>query len=180
MSVTPCTSGGHRSFPAGTAVALLPRWFCLSSAPGAKKFVADSGHRDNQLRVSWIRFQFLAQAGHVHIHGAGQRICFVSPDHPEEFDSRNGDARPLYEVAQKLELAGRKINRLVVPGNFRSPNIDTDRPKLKNTLAGTNGNTPEQSFDASDEFRRLERLGDIVIGPQFEADDLVGGLVPRT
>ena len=44
---------------------------------------------------------------------------------------------------------------------------------VKCAVAGMDGDTPQQHFDARQEFGGLERLGHIVIRSQFESDDFI-------
>lgn len=46
----------------------------------AHEFVAKSSNGDNQFRVPRIVLEFVAQAGNMHIDGAGERAGIISPD----------------------------------------------------------------------------------------------------
>ena len=40
--------------------------------------------------------------------------------------------------------------------------------------------SPQQDFDASKQFRHLERFGDVIVGPKFEREYFGGGLALRS
>ena len=44
------------------------------------EFVTESLHRKDELWLLWVIFQFLAQAGNVHVHGPCIHVGAIAPD----------------------------------------------------------------------------------------------------
>src|SRR5687768_10111733 len=86
----------------------------------------------------------------------------------------------LDEVAQQLELAGRQLDRPAGLGHFGFAEVDRDfaKPKRLTNSGGRNRrSTPTQeSLDAGQQFRHLERLDEIVVGAKLQAHNAIDDL----
>src|ERR1700676_2776141 len=71
------------------------------------EFIAQSLNGENKFRLFRILFEFLAQAGHMHVHRAGVHVGAVSPYLFEQFFAGKCRAAVLDEIAKQLEFAGR-------------------------------------------------------------------------
>src|SRR5271165_6242775 len=87
--------------------------------------IAESGDRKDKLWSLGVFLQFLPQADYVGIDGSGERIGAITPYRPQQLVSRHTDSYALDEITKKLEFTSRKINRLSISSNLRSPDIYT-------------------------------------------------------
>src|SRR6266513_2578687 len=98
---------------------------CLN-IPSSLKFIANPGYGEDYLRFFGSLFQFLAQAGNVHVDGAREGASFVAPHLAQDFITRKSDSFALYEIPQELKFPSRKINRTAFSCNLSAANIYTD------------------------------------------------------
>ena len=63
-------------------------------------------------------------------------------------------------------------------GDFRTRNVDAKRIKLVNTPTISGGPTSQQNLKTGNQLCWFERLGNVVVRPQFQGDYLVSRLAP--
>jgi len=90
-----------------------PKYFELLTV-STRESVANPGFRENQFGLLGILFQLLPQTSCVSVDCSGESIRVIAPNRTEKFVSRHRGARPLHQVAKKLEFAGCEIDRLSV------------------------------------------------------------------
>src|SRR5579859_3746142 len=79
------------------------------------------------------------------------------------------------QVAEKLELAGGKLDRLAFPGHFLAAKIDGQIFETEHgvgQLAGSLGAAQER-LDAGQQFGYFEGLGQVIVGAQLQSCDPV-------
>ena len=81
--------------------------------------------------------------------------------------------------ASEVELGGREVHQLAVAAHPPGRRVDRDRRRRDGVSAPPVGarpalDPPQQRVDAGDELARAERLGQVVVGADAEADDEVG------
>src|SRR5215472_7930074 len=131
------------------------------------KFVAGAGNRDDQFGPLRILFQLLPKAGNMSIHRSRERIRHIAPNRLQQLLAWNRCSRAFNEVAEKLKFATRQIDWLSVSRNFGSLHVHNDRGKLVDGLPRFYRYAAQQSFDPSDEFGGLKRLGHVIVRAKF-------------
>src|SRR5262252_6186308 len=116
----------------------------------------------------------------MHIDGARHGIGVISPDRTQELDARYCSSGTFHQVAEELEFAGGKVDRIAIARDLVAPDVDLNVAELVDALARSNRAPPQQDFTAGDEFRRFEGLCNVIIAPEAQANHLGGGLVAGT
>src|SRR6266853_119893 len=139
------------------------------------EFISESLHGEYKFWLFRIFFQFLTQAGHVHVHGARIHVRAVSPYLLQQFFARKCCAAVLDEISKKLKFARRQVHNLSVPGRFGSQKVHMNGPEIKPARLrhGPARRAPEERFDAGHKLQHVERLRDVIIGADFQSIDLV-------
>ena len=83
-------------------------------------------HGDEVARVRRLVLDLLAQLGHVHVDGAGERDRVVAPDRVEQLLAGDHLAPVLGEVLEQPELARRQVDRPVALGGLVALEVDGD------------------------------------------------------
>jgi hypothetical protein len=137
-----------------------------------------------------VGFDALAQAVDVDVYGAGiaggvQDVC---SDRIEETGAGEGHAGVAGEVVQQVELTTFEVDGLAVYVDLTTGGIDgeaADGEHAGNVAAGDrcfqgdlgfgvgHAGASQVGFDAGEELRGAEGLGDVIVGANFEADDAV-------
>ena len=99
----------------------------------------------------------------------------------EQRVARERRAAVLDEVAQQLELPRGQIRRLAGARHLGAPHIDDDLAEAIDVAARLRRRptAPQQRLESGHQLDRLERLRQIVVGAELQADDLVDDLPPR-
>ena len=100
----------------------------------AQETITDSCDGDDQFRMLGVLLQFFAETRHMHVDRAGQGIFRIPPDRPQEFAARQRTASALYEVAQELKLACRKIDWFSISRHYGTAYVHLNWSKLMNTV----------------------------------------------
>src|ERR1019366_3767340 len=83
----------------------------------------------------------------------------------------------LDEVAQQLEFARGKVERLPVSEDLGTAEVDANGTKFEGDIAHRHCSaarrTPEERLDAREQFHHLKGLGEVVVCAQLETHDLV-------
>ncbi len=85
-----------------------------------------------------------------------------------------------HECRQQVEFLGAQRHGLAGNVNLAPRRVEADVAHLEHAVRVDRAlGAPQHRFDAGDELARVERLGHVVVGAQFEADDLVDVVVAR-
>src|SRR5919108_1335424 len=142
----------------------------------AVEAVADAAHRHDLERRD--AGELLPQPAHVHVHGLPVAGELVAPYVLEQRVARVHASRVGQEVGEHVELARRELYVLLAHDDAPGGAVDAevaDCVALRNRL-GLGGIRCRAAHDGVDPRQHLahrERLGDVVVGAQLEADDLV-------
>src|SRR5579862_2483027 len=139
----------------------------------ADELVADSGDGEDEFRLFGVLLEFLPQAGDVGIDSPGEGVAVVSPDGAQQFIAGNGFAGALDEIAKKLKFACGEIDGFAFAGDFGLAHVDANGADIEGAVAGMDGNAAQQDLDAGQQFCGFKGLGDVVVGAQLEAHNLV-------
>jgi hypothetical protein len=116
-----------------------------------------------------------AQALHVRVHGAGLEVAAVAPHVAQELIAAEGPSRAARQPVEELELGGGQAQLAPVQPHDVRREIDHQRLEgdalLRDLVAAV---APENRLDAQHQLARRERLDDVVVRPQLEADHAVG------
>ena len=130
--------------------------------------------------VRFTALQFFAHALDMHIHRSGGIARKVKPpDMLQQLFAGKHLARMRGEKIEDFELFGRHVHSLslipayILPEGNRKPREGERVIRLLLTPA----RAADHGLHARDQFLGVKRLGDIVIGAQFKAQDLVKGLI---
>jgi len=95
----------------------------------------------------------------------------MPPDGVEQLIAAEHDPRPAHEELEKTELGGRERNRLAAHPHRETAAIHLEPAGLEH--AGRPGLSPELDLDARDQLPDKERLDDVIVRAELEADDPV-------
>src|SRR5438046_7857482 len=88
----------------------------------------------------------------------------------------------LYEVSEELEFTRGQFQGLALAKRLRGAKVDSHIAEL-NDLTGSvgrnDGRTPQQRFEAGEQFRHFKGFGHVVIGAEFQSQDFVHKLALR-
>jgi hypothetical protein len=117
---------------------------------------------------------------HVHVHGAGFTSVFVAPDVFEELVARQGNPRVLYKRHQEVELLCAELHHFVVNLCF-SPCLINQQVADRNRVLGLSAafGTPQDRLHTRDHLARVERLRHVIVGANFESNNLVDVIATR-
>lgn len=138
---------------------------------GLDEFVADAPEcLDLHGRIC----QFRAEMLYVDIDGAGFAGEVVAPDRAEELVAGEGDAGVFDEGDEEVEFFGAEVDELAIDAGFAAGFVDGEIAEGDGVLGFSAAfDAVEDAFDAGDEFAGVEGFGHVVVGAEFEADDLV-------
>jgi hypothetical protein len=111
------------------------------------------------------------------VHGPQACRAGIAPDRPQELFPVHDAVRALREVLEELEIAVRQVDIACVVPRPHLREVDRDVSKLQLIDVGTGSS--QHRADACQQLLELERLGDVVVGAEREAADLVGLLPHR-
>ena len=118
--------------------------------------------------------QLLADLGDVDVHRAGLAREIGPPDVLEQRVARQHHARIAGERDQEIELAGSQVEPPVVHRGLPAPRIDAEAADLDGaSAAGRRVGPAQDRLDPRHEGSRVERLRDVVVRPELQADDRV-------
>jgi len=101
------------------------------------ELISKALHGEDKFRLFRIFFQFLAQAGDMHVHRAGVHVRTVPPNLLQQFLARKRCAAVFDEISKKLEFAGGQIHNLSVPGRFGSHKVHMNGSKVNPPVCTT-------------------------------------------
>ena len=157
-------------------------------APPSKfaHLVAGTTHGEDDLRPHGIGLDLGAQAVDVGRHGVLVAIVRVTPHRIEQLGAREHMARVRGEMQQEIELERREVEQLAALANLALGGQDFERAVADGgrNFGGAGerralqGGAPQQGFDAGQQLGERERLGEVVVSTELEAEHAVelGGL----
>src|SRR5947209_8258969 len=113
----------------------------------------------------------------VDINRAAIAVEIIAPHVLEELFAREDHARPPRQLDQEIVFLGPERDRLAIELDLSLGGVDGESAEVKQgrRLIGGGGSarTAQDGLDARDQLARHERLGDIIVGSDLQADDLV-------
>src|SRR5438270_9454825 len=140
--------------------------------------VPDPVHREEMARLAGIRLELSADVLHVRVDRAFVRLECDAVHRVEELRPREHAARLAGERRDELELGGGELDVAVPDPHAHARYIERnvasadDVTALRGTLR-----PPEHRPHPGDELLRRERLRDVVVRAELQADELVALLV---
>src|SRR5262249_57639521 len=128
--------------------------------------------------VLWLVRRFLdllPQLRHEVVDRSRRRRLFVAPHLIENLLARDDLTGVREQIAQQIELAGGEIDAVAAPMRLVRAEIDLDVADA----AGLEARRPaagaaQHGAHAREELRDAERLGDVVVGAELEAEHFLG------
>jgi hypothetical protein len=117
-----------------------------------------------------------AQPVHVHVDGPRLTCVVVTPHLLEKLLPGEHLARVTHEERQELEGLGLDRERVAVAEDPVTGQVDLDRAEVDDWGRSGLGcllAPPQVRPDPGAQLAQAERLGDVVVGAEFEPDDLV-------
>src|SRR5882724_7592447 len=118
-----------------------------------------------------------AQPADVGVDGAAVDVLGVAPDVGQELAAGLHPAGALHEQAQEAELGRGERDLLAADAQLVAGDVELDAPHREVGLAVRRGGLrllpPQDRLHPQDHLARAERLADVVVGPQLQADDAV-------
>src|SRR5664279_1909319 len=121
----------------------------------------------------------------VGVDGAVHAVAVIAPDAIEQRLARKDVARARGECLEQAEFIARELQRAAVVAHLHAPFVDDDRSGPGSADAcdcrrcARLGGAPQDAAHARDELARRERLGDVVVGAELEADDAIDLVAAR-
>src|SRR5579871_4213811 len=149
---------------------------CKPKEVSAHEFVAHSVYGAEVYRTGGVAFQFLAQLQDVIIDGAGRRIILISPNLIQQLVTADDAVGILHQELQGLEFLGGQDHDLAVALHLHFLEVDRDAVEADAIHIGGSGGMPQGGAHAGQQLARAERLGHVIVGPEFEQENLVGNI----
>ena len=149
-----------------------------SPAHRVPEAVAHAAHGEDQLGRLGLGLELLAQVADVHVDRARVAVGGVAPDALEQHRAAEHPARGARQRGEDLELdvgephalAAHRTTRRFSKSICRSPSsIGSSKLLLGRRQRGA----AQHGLDAAAELAHRERLGDVVVGAELEAEHLV-------
>src|SRR4051812_18246100 len=139
--------------------------------------VADAAHREQILRGSGVALELFAQVTNVNVDRARVAVRRVAPDLLQEHLARLHAPRRAGESGQDLELDVGELHALSPRRHYPPLEVDLQVAGADGLLAAGPGTdhlrASQRRTHAASELPDRERLGDVVVGPHLQAEDLV-------
>ena len=141
---------------------------------GGLEAVSGAAHGFQVTRVFGVRLNFFADAADVNIDGAWSDVGGVAPDGVKKMVAAEDASLVAGKVIEEAEFGGGGGNGIAAHREGHGRRIDLDLSNFQGTGRQGSLETAQHSFNASDEFSRAERLGNVVVGAEFETEHAVG------
>lgn len=125
------------------------------------KAIAEATDGADEERVSWIRFDLLAEAQDVDVDGAVGDGAIVAPNGIEQLLTTEDYTGAAHQEFEQPELGRGQGEKRAIEAGFAAAAIELKRGGLQDTRGA--GLAAELNFDAGDELTHKERFDDIVI-----------------
>src|SRR3954452_18057272 len=139
--------------------------------------VADPTHGEDQLGLLRITLDLLAQVTDVDVDRSRVAVRGVAPESLQQHRAAEDASRRAGEDREDLELDvgqldGRAAHLHVTLGEVH-PQLAVLERRVEVVVAGAKVGAAEDRLHAAAELAHRERLGDVVVGPELEAQHLV-------
>src|ERR1700733_11632873 len=124
--------------------------------------------------IFWIGLDLLADAANVDIDRARSDIRRVAPNGVEQVVAAEDTSCMTGEIIEQAEFGGRSGDGSAAHGKDHRRGIDFDFADLHGAGRQRAFKAAEHRFDASHKLTRTKRLGDVVVGADFEAKNAIG------
>ena len=152
-----------------------------------RQHVAFAAHGLDEARLARIVAEAMAQAAHLHVDAAVERVGLAALREIDELVAVEHAIRVLEEDAQQPVLGAGERRDHAFAGD-----ADADAPCRASSrrsagaarssgcrFAGQAARAAQDRLDARQQLARAERLGQVVVGAHLQADDAVGLLAAR-
>src|SRR5262245_19228019 len=184
-------SYGASSARVATHTLPIPTEFARFDRPLGK--TADHTHRHPSSFPSRRRSQPVAMASHglqqrfatrgidlapqprdVDVYDIGERVLAIAPYLVEDASAGEDSAGRAHQKLEDCKFLGRELDGVATAPHLQQLAIEDEVGNLQNVGVGREFVRPaHQSLDAGKQLVEIERLGEIVVGAQFQALDLV-------
>mmetsp|Transcript_10445 Transcript_10445/g.42618 ORF Transcript_10445/g.42618 Transcript_10445/m.42618 type:complete len:696 (-) Transcript_10445:2300-4387(-) len=146
----------------------------------AGKDIAGAAHGQHAARALGVVLDDGPDARDVHIDGAVEGLERMALERVHDLVAGKHPAGALREHHQQIELVAGQIADLAVQARDAGGQIDLEPAEAQHLVAIEFGFEPaQQGLDAGLQLARLEGLGEVVVGTQFQAEDAIHGLAAR-
>src|SRR5690242_3893782 len=150
-----------------------PRFFTILRGIFTLEPVAQAAHVAQVLRVGRIVLNLAAQVRDVVVDNARAGIGVLAPDTVDELIAAQHAAAGADKQAEQLELDGRQIDRASAAPHLAPREIHLDIAEAVRFRLHLTRRAAQQRFDARAQLARAERLGDVIVGAEFEPQDVL-------
>ena len=116
----------------------------------------------------------------MHVDAAIERFQWVALQRVHDLVARQHPPGAVCQHAEQLELVAGQVARRATHSCLARPQVDLE-PAEHQHLVGQHlrSRAPQQRLHAGEQFARLERFAQVVVGADLQAHDAVGGLTAR-
>jgi hypothetical protein len=141
-----------------------------------RRFEAISGaaHGFQIARIFRVGLDFFADAADVNIDRTRRHVSGVAPDGVEQVVAAEDASLVAREVIEQAKFGGRGRDQAAAHHERHGRGIDFNVADFHGTRRQRPLEAAQHGLDAGNQFARAERLGDVVVGAEFEAEDAVG------
>src|SRR5262245_8362400 len=158
-------------------IAKLPDVFCqavrashLSRSPEA---IAVAAHRFQQRLAAW-RVDLAAEPGDIEVHDVGERGFAVAPNLSEDAGAREHAARRAHQQLEDGELLGGELDLLAAALDLEQIAIQHKIGNLQDIRPRSEiARSADQRLNAGEQLIEIEGFGEIIVGADAQAFDLV-------
>src|SRR3954453_17912287 len=148
------------------------------------ELVAGAADGQDELRQGRVVLDLVPKVGHVDVDRLLVLVeRLVVTEQLEQLPAREDPAGARGEVAQDLELGGGQPDPPVPTLDSAALEVDDEVAVADHAAAGgvreVAVRAPEQRPDPTEQLAQRERLGDVVVRPELQADHLVEFVAPR-
>ena len=142
-------------------------------ALGQFEAIAGAAHGLKIARILRVDLDFLTDAAHIDIDGAGRDEARIAPDRVEKVVAAEDAAGMARQIVEQPEFRGSGGGELAADLQLHGAGVDDDLFKADDRRRCGPLEAAQHSFDAGHQFARRKGLGDVVVRPQFEAENAI-------